>query len=60
MVQYEAEMVLPPDFYDNLNDTESEDAIRQLIIDSNNYLSGSNISDTSFFFIEILDIDEDK
>lgn len=60
MVQYEAEMVLPEDFYDDLNGTESEDAIRQLIIDSNNYLSGSNISDTSFFFIEILETDEDK
>ncbi|XP_019850052.1 PREDICTED: hemicentin-1-like isoform X1 [Amphimedon queenslandica] len=60
VVQYEAEMVLPDNFYDNLNGTESEDAIRQLIIDSNNYLSGSNISDTSFFFIQILDIDEDN
>ena len=60
MVQYEAKMTLPVDFYDKLNDTEPEDAIRQLIMDSNDYLSGSNVSDTSFFFIEILDIDEEE
>ena len=53
-MQYEAEMNLPDDFYDQFNDSDSMEAIRQLIIDSNYYLSGSNISDTSFFFIEVL------
>ena len=53
-MQYEAVMVLPDDFYDQFNSSDSIEAIRQLIIDSNNYLSGSNISDTSFFFIEVL------
>ena len=53
-MQYEAVMVLPDDFYDQFNGSDSIEAIRQLIIDSNNYLSGSNISDTSFFFIEVL------
>ena len=51
-MQYEAEMNLPDDFYDQGSD--SIEAIRQLIINSNNYLSGSNISNTSFFFIEVL------
>ena len=51
-------MTLPVDFYDKLNNTESEDAIRLLIMLSNDYLSGSNVGDTSFFFIEILGIDE--
>ena len=55
VVQYEAEMDLPPDFY---NSTEStEDLIFRLIQSSNNYLSGSNISNTSFFYIEILNSD---
>ena len=55
VVQYEAEMDLPPDFY---NSTElTEDLIFRLIQSSNNYLSGSNISNTSFFYIEILNSD---
>ena len=53
-MQYEAEMILLHDFYDQLNDSDPMEAIKQLIIDSNNYLSGSNISNTSFFFIEAL------
>ena len=53
-MQYEAEMNLPDDFYDQYNGSDSIEAIRQLIIDSNNYLSGSNISNASFFFIEVL------
>ena len=60
MVQYKAKMSLPDDFYDQLHGSDSMEAIRQLIIDSNNYLSGSNISNTSFFFIEILKTDELK
>ena len=53
-MQYEAEMILLHDFYDQFNDSDPMEAIKQLIIDSNNYLSGSNISNTSFFFIEAL------
>ena len=60
MVQYKAEMSLPDNFYDQLHGSDSIKAIRQLIIDSNNYLSGSNIGNTSFFYIEILNTDELK
>ena len=45
-------MDLPPDFYNSSESTE--DLIFKLIQSSNNYLSGSNISNTSFFYIEIL------
>ena len=60
VVQYEAVMVLPHHFYDQFNDSDSMEAIKQLIFYSNNYLSGRNFSNTSFFFIEILNTDELK
>lgn len=56
VVQYKAEIYLPNDFFVGIND--SMKAISQLILDSNNFLSGSNIGDTSFFYIEILTYDE--
>ena len=58
VVQYEAEMLLPDDFFKGLNGSEPIEAIKQLITDSNNFLSGSNISSTFFFFIEILHIEK--
>ena len=61
VVQYEVEMVLPHHFYSGgLNGSEPVDAVRQLMIDSNNYLSGSNISNASFLFIETLNINQLK
>ena len=54
VVQYEAKMLLLDDFYRGLNGSEPIEAIKQFIINSNNYLSGSKISDTILFFIEIL------
>ena len=58
MVQYEAEILLLDDFYRGLNDSEPYEAMKQLIINSNNYLSGSNISGAIFFFIEMLHTEE--
>ena len=61
MVQYEVEMVLPHHFYSGgLNGSEPEDTVRQLMIDINNYLSGSNISNALFLFIQTLNIDQLK
>ena len=61
MVQYEVEMVLPHYFYSGgLNGSGPVDAVRQLMIDINNYLSGSNISNALFLFIETLNIDQLK
>ncbi|XP_019862297.1 PREDICTED: uncharacterized protein LOC109590854 [Amphimedon queenslandica] len=51
VVQYKAEMHLSTNSYVGTND--SMENTKQLMIQSNNYLSGSNISDTSLFYIKI-------
>ena len=52
-------MLLPNNFYRRFNGSQMA-AIRRLMSTSNNYLSGSNISNSSFFFIEVLHRDELK
>ena len=61
VLQYEVEMILPLNFYSGgLNGSQPVDNVIKLMIDSNNYLSGSNISNASFLFMEILNIDQLK
>ena len=62
VVQYEAMMQLPDNFYNwsNASYIQSMAPIRRLITESNNYLSGSNISNSFFFYIELLHPDKLK